>query len=169
MELKFIFRAMRPTDLRDVMRIQAEAYVDQMIESESVMAERLDAAPETCWIAESSNGACGYLMGYFSLAGEITPWGMGFSPKPHADLLYLHDLAISKRAAGNGLGPRLVNHAISEAKERNLRGAALVSVQDSKGFWQRLGFEKYLELTPAQRQSLASYHGQAFYMMQQFA
>ena len=169
MEKKFYFRVMRESDLNDVMRIQAEAYVDEMIESEAVIAARLAVAPDTSWVVEGDKGACGYLMGYFSLAGEITPWGSEFTPKPPANVLYLHDLAISKRAAGNRLGPRLVNHALDTAKDKNLRGAALVSVQDSKQFWQKLGFQEWAPLTQDQRQCLNSYHGQAYYMMKNFA
>ncbi len=169
MKQEFIFRAMRQDDLDEVMRIQAQAYIEQMIESQAVVAARLEASPETSWVVEGPNGVSGYLMGYCSVKGEVTPWGREFSPSINPDVLYLHDLAICSYAAGNRLGPRLVAHALNNARARKLGGAALVSVQDSLKFWQKLGFVEFSDLAPAQRQHLISYHGPAVYMMHRFA
>ncbi|WP_225318931.1 GNAT family N-acetyltransferase [Cellvibrio sp. KY-GH-1] len=165
----FSCRVMQVSDLDDVLRIQSEAYLDEMVESGAIIAARLDNVPDTCWVVEGEQGVCGYLVGYLSHKGAVTPWGSEFAHKRDADHLYLHDLAISKSAAGCGLGPLLVNHALLQAKSRRLVGAALVSVQDSRGFWQKMGFNEFVGLTPAQQQHLDSYTGPAFYMTQGFA
>ncbi|WP_235425635.1 GNAT family N-acetyltransferase [Cellvibrio mixtus] len=164
----FFCRAMQYSDLACVIRIQAEAYVDEILETDDVIIERFNAVPDTSWVVEGKQGVCGYLVGYLSHHGYVTPWGETFSHKLNADHLYLHDLAISTTAAGFGLGPRLVKYALEQAQRRALRGATLVSVQDSKGFWQKLGFREFLMLTPAQQQHLATYAGPAFYMTQDF-
>lgn len=165
----FFCRAMQHSDLACVIRIQAEAYVDEILETDDVIIERFNAVPDTSWVVEGKQGVCGYLVGYLSHHGSVTPWGETFSHQLNADHLYLHDLAISTTAAGFGLGPRLVKYALEQAQQRALRGATLVSVQDSKGFWQKLGFSEYLTLAPAQQQYLATYAGPAFYMTQDFA
>ncbi len=168
MQPLFACRAMQASDLNDVMRIQLEAYVDEMVEDEAILAARLANVPDTSWVVEGEQGVCGYLVGYLSHAGSVTPWGSEFSHKPDADHLYLHDLAISKSAAGCGLGPLLVKHSLQQAKLRQLSGAALVSVQDSRRFWQKMGFTEFADLTPTQQQHLESYTGPAFYMTQVF-
>ncbi len=166
---KFICRVMQRGDLASVISIQAEAYIDEILERDEVIIERFAAVPDTSWVVEGEQGVCGYLVGYLSHQGYVTPWGETFSHKTNADHLYLHDLAISTSAAGFGLGPRLVKYALKQAQARALRGAALVSVQDSKGFWQKLGFSEHPQLTPAQQQHLDSYTGPAFYMTQDFS
>lgn len=168
MSSEFVCRVMQRQDLDSVIRIQAEAYIDEILESDEVIIERFAAVPDTSWVVEGPRGVCGYLVGYLSHSGYVTPWGDTFSHKLDADRLYLHDLAISSSAAGFGLGPKLVMYALMQAQQRELRGAALVSVQDSKGFWQKLGFNEYSTLTPTQQQHLATYTGPAFYMTQDF-
>ncbi|WP_331345677.1 GNAT family N-acetyltransferase [Cellvibrio sp. UBA7661] len=166
----FLCRAMRACDIEDVIRIQAEAYRDEIIESVEVIQTRFAQTPDTSWVVESTEGNVrGYLVGYYSHLGEVTPWGQNFSHKPSADTLYLHDLAISKSAAGYGLGQLLVTHALQEASARALVSAALVSVQNSKVFWEKLGFNEYTDLPTIQQQRLASYSGPAFYMSRRLA
>lgn len=168
METLFFCRPMQTSDLNDVMHIQSEAYAAEMVESKTIIALRLANVPDTSWVVEGEQGVCGYLVGYMSHAGLVTPWGSEFAHKPAADHLYLHDLAISKSATGYGLGPLLVNHALQQAKMQQLSGAALVSVQDSKRFWQKLGFNECADLTSTQLQHLNSYTGPAFYMTHVF-
>lgn len=160
----FICRAMQLQDLAAVIRIQAEAYIDEILEADEVIHARFAQTPDTSWVVEREGDVCGYLVGYQSNLGDVTPWGFEFSHKLQANTLYLHDLAISRTAKGFGLGPLVVNHALAEARQRQLEHAALVSVQNSKVFWEKLGFVACDELPQAQQQNLATYTGPAFYM-----
>lgn len=160
----FVCRAMQWQDLAAVIRIQAEAYVDEILETDDVIQARFAQTPDSSWVVEREGEVCGYLVGYHSALGDVTPWGSEFTHKPQANTLYLHDLAISQSAKGFGLGPLVVDHALSEARQRQLEHAALVSVQNSKVFWEKLGFVCCDELTQAQQQNLATYSGPAFYM-----
>ncbi len=161
---EFICRAMQSRDLEAVIRIQAEAYIDEILETDDVIRARFAQTPDTSWVVERAGEVCGYLVGYQSALGEVSPWGSEFAHKPESTALYLHDLAISKSAAGCGLGPMLVNHALIAARQCELRAAALVSVQNSKSFWQKLGFNEYTQLDEIQQHNLASYSGPAIYM-----
>ncbi len=169
MTLEFICRAMQERDLADVIRIQAEAYSDEILETDAVIYARFAQTADTAWVVERSGEVCGYLVGYESALGEVTPWGSEFAHKPDSTALYLHDLAISKSAAGCGLGPLLVNHALKEARQRELRAAALVSVQNSQSFWQKLGFAVGTLLDEIQQANLATYSGPAIYMTRELA
>lgn len=166
---EFICRAMQLRDISDVIRIQAEAYIDEILEADEVIYTRFAQAPDTSWVVERAGEVCGYLVGYQSALGEVSPWGGEFAHKPESTALYLHDLAISKSATGCGLGPLLVNHALMEARQRELRAAALVSVQNSKSFWQKLGFNECAQLDEIQQHNLASYSGPAIYMTRELA
>lgn len=161
---EFICRAMQLRDLEAVIRIQAEAYIDEILETDDVIRARFAQTPDTSWVVEWAGEVCGYLVGYQSALGEVSPWGSEFMHKPESTALYLHDLAISKSAAGCGVGPLLVNHALMGARQRALRAAALVSVQNSKSFWQKLGFNESAQLDEIQQRNLASYSGPAIYM-----
>jgi len=66
---------------------------------------------------------------------------------------------------GRGIGPALVRHNLQQAGAAQLRYSALVSVQDSTGFWSRLGYEAHDELDPPQAGNLASYQIPAVYMV----
>lgn len=164
MTIAFICRAMQLSDIADVIRIQAEAYIDEILETDEIIRARFAQTTDTSWVVERADEVCGYLVGYQSALGEVSPWGREFAHKPEASVLYLHDLAISKSASGCGLGPMLVNHVLKEARQRELRAAALVSVQNSKSFWQKLGFNESFELDEIQQNNLASYSGPATYM-----
>lgn len=164
MTVEFICRAMQLRDIADVIRIQAEAYIDEILETDDVIRARFAQTPDTSWVVERAGDVCGYLIGYQSTLGEVSPWGSEFAHKPESTALYLHDLAISKSAAGCGLGPMLVNHVLMEARQRELCAAALVSVQNSKSFWQKLGFNECAQLDEIQQRNLASYSGPAIYM-----
>jgi ribosomal protein S18 acetylase RimI-like enzyme len=169
MTVEFICRAMQLCDITDVIRIQAEAYIDEILETDDVIRTRFAQTPDTSWVVERAGEVCGYLVGYQSALGEVSPWGGEFAHKPESTALYLHDLAISKSVAGCGLGPMLVNHALMEARQRKLRAAALVSVQNSKSFWRKLGFIECDQLDEIQQRNLASYSGPAIYMTRELA
>lgn len=164
MKVEFSCRAMQLLDVADVIRIQAEAYTDEILETDEVIYARFAQTPDTSWVVERAGQVCGYLVGYQSSLGEVSPWGSEFTHKPESTALYLHDLAISNSAAGYGLGSMLVNHALTEARQRELHDVALVSVQNSKPFWQKLGFDENQELDEIQQRNLASYSGPATYM-----
>lgn len=160
----FSCRAMQLSDLVEVVRIQAEAYVDEILETVEVIEARFRQVPDTSWVVECAGEVCGYLVGYQSALGEVTPWGGEFTHKHESTALYLHDLAISKSALGCGLGLMLVNYALAAARQRALRNVALVSVQNSKSFWHKLGFNESDQLDELQQNNLASYSGPAIYM-----
>ena len=128
----FVCRAMQWQDLAAVIRIQAEAYVDEILETDEVIQARFAQTPDSSWVVEREGEVYGYLVGYHSALGDVTPWGFEFTHKPQANTLYLHDLAISQSAKGFGLGPLVVNHALAEARQRQLEHAAAHHAQHGR-------------------------------------
>lgn len=161
----FTVRKMHARDIAHVLAIQHESYSPDILETEAVIRARLSEAGEHALVAEDADGVCGYLFAYQSRVGKVTPLDGAFQPHPQADCLYLHDLAVARRAGGRGIGPALVQHNLGQAKARRMRYSALVSVQDSHGFWSRLGYRRHDELEQPQAKNLASYRIPAVYMV----
>lgn len=158
-------RLMTAADIDDVSALQQEAYVPDMIESDQVLRSRLAACAETSWVAEDEYGLCAYLFAYRSLHGRVSPLGCAFRHVQGADSLYLHDLAVAQRVAGQGVGALLVRLALQQALAQGLRYSCLVSVQSSRVFWNRLGYQEQDMADQAQQANLESYAGPAWYMV----
>lgn len=164
------FRLMKETDIPAVVAIQDESYSPASIEPEPTIRSRLRRTSDTAWVAEDGMGVCAYLVGYRSVVGKVTPLHADFRAEKDADCLYLHDLAVARRANGKGIGPALVGLALDQGMRAGLAYSALVSVQDSKDFWMKLGYREESEreesaLMTAQAANLETYDGPAFYMV----
>lgn len=155
---------MAPNHLDAVMQIQLECYPANMQEARALVAARLQASPGQCWVAQDREGVCGYLFGYLSRRGRVTPLNGVFKPHPQPDCLYLHDLAVAPRATGRRVGRYLVRAALASAEEHSLPWSALVSVQDSSAFWERQGYRSSTPADVEQVAHLASYPIAARYM-----
>lgn len=158
-------RQMTRSDIPSVLVIQEECYVPDAIESEAVIRARLEHAPSCAWVAEDAQGICAYLVGYPSELGKVTPLGGNFAACSAPACLYLHDLAVARRVAGQGVGSRLVGLALDAARRQGLRYSALVSVQQSAQFWCGLGYAQRDLAEAAQAAHLGTYPGPACYMV----
>ena len=156
---------MMPDDVRAVLAIQAECYLPALIEDESSVRARLDVSPDTAWLAEDEAGVCAYLVAYRSLVGKVTPLGGAFDVAVVPGTLYLHDLAVARRARGRGVAQALVGLAGEQARAEGLAHSSLVAVQASREFWQKHGYAVVSELEPRELANLESYGGQGDYMV----
>ena len=124
----------------EILKIQAEAYSQIEPESVDVLQSKWLRSPETCFVYEKAGEVVGYLLAH--------AWNRETPPKLYETLpsgtegliLFLHDLAISNAAAGDGLGKKMVSHLFNIAKEAGFKQIRLVSVQDSVAFWEKQGF-----------------------------
>lgn len=162
-------RRMCAADLDAVMAVQAACYPAAMVEPLAVLADRLASAPGFCFLLEDAAGPCAYLFCYPSRLGKVTPLGAPFALPPAPDCLYLHDLAVAPRASGRGAGPALVRAAWAAGRAHGLTQSALVSVQASRAFWERLGYAPVATLAATERAHLDSYTGEACYMARALA
>jgi predicted N-acetyltransferase YhbS len=149
---------MAPADLDAVLAVQAACYPPPMQEAADVVRARVHASPDTVLVARDGDGVCAYLFAYPSRLGKVTSLGGEFSVPQTPDTLYLHDLAVAPRAAGQGIARRLVDAMLARAG--GLRHSALVSVQDSRRFWESLGYLR----ADGDVAALATYPADAVYM-----
>jgi GNAT superfamily N-acetyltransferase len=130
------------------------------------VAARIAQAGDTSFVAAHQNGAISaYVFAYRSRLGAVTPLHAGFEVDPAGDALYLHDLAVAPEAAGGGLARRLAAQLLAHARDSRLAWCALVSVQDSRGFWEGLGYRAADCAQDDARAALATYPPPALYMV----
>lgn len=161
-------RPVRAADLDAVLRVQAACYPPAMQEPAAVVAARIAQAAGTSFVAAHQNGAgcdhvLAYAFAYRSRLGAVTPLDAHFEIDPQGDALYLHDLAVAPDAAGLGLARRLTAQLLTHARDAQLAWCALVSVQDSRAFWERLGY-RAAACDQDARTALATYPAPALYM-----
>lgn len=157
-------RSIRDTDLDAVLHVQAACYPPAMQEAAPVVRARIRAAADTSFVAEVDGQVAAYVFAYRSSRGAVTPLDAPFEVLVDGDTLYIHDLSVAPAAAGQGLARRLVERLRALARERGLAQCALVSVQDSRAFWERLGFCEAACAGEAGRLALATYPPVALYM-----
>jgi len=155
-----LIRLMQSTDLPAVIKLQDRCYAAELFEPADVVINRFRNCAETCWVALYQDKLWGYLFTYPSITGKIGALAEDFQPLTGADCLYLHDMAVSSDARGQGVARALLEQAQQYAKAQQLKMLALVAVQNSTSYWQQQGFEPLAIATPEQQQHLASYAGQ---------
>jgi ribosomal protein S18 acetylase RimI-like enzyme len=155
-------RFLKTADMADVLRIQDYCYTEIEPESFDSLQAKILASPRTCLIAESSEGAVGYLIAvpiiYPNLPALNSPT---FELAAGVDTLYIHDLAVDKAGRGKGVAQSLLRASIDAAKRTGLSRACLVAIQNSQNFWEQFGFETVAEPADELIPKLASYGADA--------
>ncbi|MBU1310074.1 MAG: GNAT family N-acetyltransferase [Gammaproteobacteria bacterium] len=155
MSIKPITEAMWP----QIVALQAEAYFQVEPESLDVLKSKWLISPASCFVYEKAGKLVAYLLAHC--------WHSETAPKLYqmlpdgttGPILFLHDLAISKAAAGDGLGTKMVSYLIKTAKEGGFQQINLVAVQQSGAFWQKQGF------LPVDNQQLCPGYGDGAQLM----
>lgn len=160
----FQIRLMQVADLGAVVRLQDHCYADEFYESPQVVSQRLMLYPQSCWVAVYQDKIWGYLFTYPSKLLHINPLGAEFGQYEQANCLYLHDMAVSPDARGQGVASALLQTALGYASTLGLNHLALVAVQNSASFWQQQHFISHTDLGEQARAALASYGHQALYL-----
>lgn len=144
--------------MADVLRIQDYCYTEIEPESLESLQAKILASPNTCLIAESSEGAVGYLIAVPIIYPHLpTLNAPTFELPADADTLYIHDLAVDSTGRGKGVAQALVRASINAAKSSGLSRACLVAIQNSQRFWEQFGFEVVAEPADEFTAKLASY------------
>lgn len=161
------YRQPGPADVPAIVGLQRECYPAPLREDRRTIEQRIAAARDYCWVAHDELGLFGYLFAYPSALGRVTPVGGCFEVQADGDTLYLHDLAVSRRASRSGAGSNLVELAVASALAQGFSHSALVAVQESRGFWERHGFRVPETPSMLETASLRTYPGSAVYMTRQ--
>lgn len=125
----------------EILKLQSEVYLLVEPESLEVLKDKWNRTPNCCFIYRESEKLKGYLLAH-SWSREQPPKLFNALPKEtEGNILFLHDLAVASSSFGQGIGSKLMKHLIEVATGLCFKEIRLVSVQDSKLFWQRQGFK----------------------------
>lgn len=158
------WRAMTERDLDGVVAVARVAFPDHFEEC-ACFAERLALYPAGCRVLEDgADRVLGYGIAYPWVRDAMPPLGALIGALPvAAELIYLHDLAVSPDARGTGAASDYVAWLVDHARAAGWAQIALVAVNDAAAFWQRRGFAAID--SPDLRAKLASYGADARYMV----
>ena len=156
------WRPLETGDLATVEAIAAEVHPG-FFERPEIFAERIALYPAGARLLEINGAAAGYVFSHPYSLGALPALDtlLGALP-PEPDCFYLHDLALLPAARGRGAGAAVTADLAVHASAQGFAAMALVAVNHSQPFWQRLGFAP-LE-TEMLRDKLLSYGPEACYM-----
>lgn len=136
----YSIRTIREEDWAEVDRIQREAFSADAVEDIETIKSLGRLSPETCLVAVLEEPV-GYLIAHPWVSDELPPLNTIHGEIPEgAATFFLHDLALSPQARGKGVALGLVAAGFERARQLGLRDASLLSIQNSSGFWKRMGF-----------------------------
>lgn len=131
---------MHADDVAAVVAI-SDAVHGRFTEPAAVYRERLALYPRGCLVLERGGAIVGYLVSH--------PWTRGTSPElgrpigaipRHADIYYLHDIALLPPARGTGAGRSALKLVERGAREAGFREIALTAVGGADRYWSAQGF-----------------------------
>lgn len=127
-------------DLPAALQIQSAAYPAFLIEDERAFLSRITLAATYCLAARQEGQLLGYVLAHGWRRGSPPPIGAVLADGEPAEVLFIHDLAMTPAARGGGIGNGLVTHALALAGQDGLRRAELIAVEGAADYWRRLGF-----------------------------
>jgi GNAT superfamily N-acetyltransferase len=141
-----VVRPLTPDDIAELHRLEAEAYIAELHESDEAFLQLIELFPEGAVGCFDALGLCGYAFGTPTMAGTTLPLRSPLESIPEdADTFYIHDVAVAERCRGRGVGRLLAEKLLELARARGFRRSELVSVQGSAPFWKQVGFEPAYE------------------------
>ena len=166
MPLPHGIRPLALADLPGLLEVQRACYGEGYVESAEVFARRL-ASPANCSLVlrDAAGEVAAYLAAYHSALHKVTPLHGDFEAAPQPDTLYLHDMAVHPRHAGQGLAPVLLAQLLASAAQARRRPTALVGVEGGHRVRPRPGFTGADLPDALQLQRLRSYGDDAVYMV----
>ena len=162
-------RRMAVDDIDAVLAIQSEYYSGKLVEPGAVIRNRLAMFPDTAWVAQDADGVCAYLAACRTRLGTVIVLGEDFPQQPEPTSLYLHDMAVSRRSAGRGIGGQLAAQAWQQARADGLSSSSLVAIPSAQSYWLQKGYRDMPPATPQHLASLATYGTQARFMVRIFS
>lgn len=160
-----VIRPVQEADWPAIDRIQRECFPPSAIESREVLRSISIHSPQSCLIAQG-DAPLGYVLAHPWIPDDLPPIKAELPGiEPGASSLFFHDLAVTPAARGTGLALRMVEELLDWARASGLQYGSLVSVQNSRRFWERFGFHERPELTEKFGGTVTQYYEVDFVFM----
>ena len=155
---------MQTEDLDAVAEVARVGFPDHF-EGRDCFQNRLALNPAGCFVLSDEAGTVGgYLIAYPWRHEGVPALNTLIEALPQdADVVYLHDLAITPSLRGGGHSRPIVERLAQQTRADGWPALTLVAVNDAVAFWQGHGF--VVHDSPALRARLAGYGSSARYMV----
>ena len=142
--MNFKIAPMTAAHISEVVRVQANAFTEDLRETAEVFEDRFARFGEYFRVAFLGGHIAGYMVCF--------PWKLGDTPVnnqkfpetlPGPDCFYIHDIALLSEARGTGISRALLNDAYDTAHRLGYDAVSLVAVGQSGSYWDKVGFVPY--------------------------
>lgn len=151
---------MTPAHIEEAVRVQAQAFPEDLRESPEVFEDRMARYGQYFRVAFMGDRMVGYMISF--------PWKLGDAPVnnekfpaelPEADCFYIHDIAILPDARGAGISRALLQDAYETAHALGYDAVSLVAVGQSGSFWDKAGYVPYTLVGPRKLGKIVDVYG----------
>src|SRR4051794_13374300 len=112
-------RALAPADIDAVAALEREAFAVELHDSAEALLRLIELFPEGALGCFDEDGLCGFAFGVPLPAGATLDLGAPLlSIAAAADTFYVHDVAVSARCRGEGLGRVLAERLLAVGRAR---------------------------------------------------
>jgi GNAT superfamily N-acetyltransferase len=126
--------------LSEMMAIQQICFQETYCESLFVYATLLNVFPDGAWGAFHRDRLIGYIFFHPYKTQTVKPLDSGLLLTGEEDCMYLHEIALLPDYRSQGI-PRLLLNVFDDHSARyRMDRQSLVSVQNSRPFWEKKGF-----------------------------
>ncbi len=139
--MKINIRHTKESDYSEISDLGTKSYPSNYYEGEESFISKVKGCYEGCFVADL-DGIIGYAISFPYLVGKPYPIDSSYEPVSEPNCWYIHDLCVSKEFRGKGIAKELANTVMS----RKSSVFCLTAVENSEGFWNRLGFRSFFEL-----------------------
>lgn len=154
-------------DLAAAVAIQAEAYPPFLRESAGAFASRLDLARSYCLAARQDKVLVAYLIAHGWPGQQPPPVDTVLVAEEPIEVLFIHDLAVTRAGRGLAIGRRMIAGAFELAAREGLHRAELIAVEGAAPYWRSLGFAA-AAMPPRLARQVAGYGPDARWMEREF-
>lgn len=125
-----------------IARVQSEVYHQIEPESLATLQAKWINSPVCCRVWREAGRVQAYLLAHRWHSKEPPRLHQVLPRETPGPYLFLHDLAVSPRLAGQGVGARLVANLLQTVRYLpwTCEQIRLVAIQGSVPFWQKMGF-----------------------------
>ncbi|MCX5385584.1 GNAT family N-acetyltransferase [Streptomyces sp. NBC_00083] len=155
-----VIRPLAEDDWDAIVALEAAAYTeDGLSEGRAALTSR--HAHGTCFVIEHEGRVGGYLLAlpYPAFTSPDLSSAEAAPASAASRNLHAHDLVIAEHLRGRGLGPHLLTHLLTTARELGFRSISMVAVRGAHVVWAPLGYRPHPEV-----ELPSSYGANAVYM-----
>jgi GNAT superfamily N-acetyltransferase len=134
-------------DWPEILRIQSEAHLPAVLETEQVLRSKQEISPATCFVCiGKGQDILAYCLAHPFAQNSIPRLGAAAAETPAVANLFVHDLAVQNSSQSQGVATKLFFHLKECAAQRGFSSLSLVSLQHADIFWQKMGLQKVKDI-----------------------